>query len=91
MPVKARFTKRRIDPAILRDAWEMPLIAGRDFFGELRAIGVVMDSNGRPNQEQAHAAWLAYGQQLLAERGPTEGQTWGELKFGRPWEDEQCQ
>lgn len=85
MPVKRRNAKRRFDLATVADAWSMCLIAGWDYFKELPAIGVEVDRMGRPDLELARDAWRTFGPTILAERGPTDGATWAERTFGRPW------
>ena len=88
MPVKRRNAKRRIDLREVMEAWTMPLVSGWDFFRELPAIGVEVDRQGCPDLELAREAWRTFGPTILAERGPTEGATWAERTFGKPWEVE---
>jgi hypothetical protein len=48
MPVKRRAEKRRLDPELHRDIWTSVLESGRDFFRELRSIGVALMNMAGP-------------------------------------------
>ena len=86
MPVKRRAGKRRINSEVHFNAWELVFAAGRDFFGELPAIGTATDIYGRPGEQDAIEAWRVLGRRFLAERKPDAPQAWAEMAFGRPWE-----
>ncbi len=85
MPVKRRISKRR-DPAAYQ-AWSAVFDCGFDFFDELPALGVATDPYGKPDREQARAAWEQHGERWLAEYQNDEPQ-WAEREFGRPWEND---
>jgi hypothetical protein len=52
-----------------------------DFFGELADAGVAVDDYGRPDREEARAAWQRFGAEFLA--GFTGGYVpWALREFG---------
>jgi hypothetical protein len=62
---------------------------GTDYFGELRDIGVPMDSHGRhPERGAAEDAWHRLGARFLAEAtDPVRGAPWALKQFGEPHAD----
>jgi hypothetical protein len=53
------------------------------FRSDLRDTGVAMDDYGRPDREEARAAWQRFGAEFLA--GFTGGHTpWALIEFGNP-------
>lgn len=85
MAVRRRAGKRRIDPSRSAEFWNEILESGYDFFNDAHEVGIVTDAYGRPDREDARAAWEVYGPQIVADRDPRLGPPWGEREFGRPW------
>lgn len=89
MPVRRKIDRRRAEAL---PAWEMTFLAGRDYFGDLEAIGVATDEYSRPDRSEAEAAWRRLGTLFLAEhaaeqaqqRHPREGEPWALAEFGMP-------
>lgn len=81
MPVRKRKNRRK--PSAGLDAWETVFASEFDFFGELRDAGIATDQNGRPEIEEACAAWKRFGAEFLA--GFTDIHTpWALELFGDP-------
>ena len=86
MPRSRRRSKRHTWEA-QREAWEAIFDCGRDFFGELPAIGVPTDPYGKPDMEAARDAWLRFGPGYLATHPHQiyDGQLiWALSQFGEP-------
>ena len=88
MPVKRRTAKRRLDPAAEVAIWESVFDSGRDFFDDLKDLGVPLDQYGRPEPAAAEQAWQRLGARYLATRTPnSRREPWALIQFGEP----QCQ
>jgi hypothetical protein len=82
MPVRKRKNRRRAGAGM--DEWTEVLGSGFDFWHDLRDAGVRTDRYDRPNIEEARAAWELYGREIMAQRDPQLGPSWGEREFGEP-------
>jgi hypothetical protein len=83
MPVRRRASKRRSTEGL--DNWYFVFCSGFDFFDELAAIGVQVDSYGRTSIDDARAAWLRLGEAFLEQPGAGEADPWALAEFGEPW------
>jgi len=89
MPVRRKVDRRKAEAL---PAWSMTFLAGHDYFDELSTIGVATDEYGRPNRQEAEAAWHRLGALFLAEhaaeqareRHPIESEPWALEAFGVP-------
>jgi hypothetical protein len=81
MPVRARKNMKR--PVAGVAAWDCVFSSEFDFFGELRDAGVETDEHGRPDREEARAAWRRLGAEFMStfreSRVP-----WALSTFGEP-------
>lgn len=82
MPVRKRKSRRK--PSASLDEWHDVFVGGAEIFiGELRDAGVETDEHGRPDMEEARAAWHRLGPEFLA--GFTDSHTpWALTEFGEP-------
>jgi hypothetical protein len=81
MPVRKR--KDRRSPSAGLDAWETVFSSEFDFFGELQDAGVKTDAYGRPDREEARAAWQRHGAGFLSTFRDSH-QPWALAEFGEP-------
>jgi hypothetical protein len=81
MPVRKRTDRRKSTAGL--DAWETVFSSEFDFFGELREAGVETDDYGRPDREEARAAWQRYGAEFLSTFRESH-QPWALETFGPP-------
>lgn len=84
MPVKRRVAKRRLSAADELWVWESVFDSGRDFFGELKDIGVETDAYGVPDIGVAREAWLRLGRSYLLKKSPETREPWAVRTFGHP-------
>jgi hypothetical protein len=82
MPVRKRKDRRKSSAGL--EEWRTALESEFDFFRDLRDAGIETDGYDRPNREEARVAWRLYGAQIVAERDPQLGPSWGEREFGDP-------
>ncbi|UPU00215.1 hypothetical protein J4G48_0020245 [Bradyrhizobium barranii subsp. apii] len=81
MPVRTRKNRRYAPPASMH--WECVFSSEFDFFGELADAGIATDAHGRPDREEARAAWKQYGVEFMASF--TDNHTpWALEEFGEP-------
>ena len=82
MPVRNRRKKRRSTAGL--EEWADVFYGGAEIFiGDLRDAGVETDENGRPDIEDARAAWQRFGAEFLAQF--TGSHTpWALAEFGTP-------
>ncbi len=87
MPVRKRNDRRKQSAGLFE--WETVFASEFDFFGELRDAGVSVDEHGRPDNEEARAAWQRFGVEFLANfaneypRG-AHFTPWAVVQFGEP-------
>jgi len=81
MPVRTRKNRRR--PVADAAAWECVFSSEFDFFGDLRDAGVQTDAYGRPDREEARAAWQRLGAEFLSTFSGSH-QPWALDQFGVP-------
>jgi hypothetical protein len=89
MPVKRRASKQRFTNAALLEAWRMPFECGRDFFGDLRPLGIKARSileAGEDVMAAAREAWEQLGATFMAEWQPNlvREKPWAFEQFGEP-------
>jgi hypothetical protein len=82
MPIRKR--KNRRAPSAGLEEWRSALETEFDFDRDLRDAGIETDAYDRPNREAARKAWKIYGAQIMAQRDPQLGPSWGEREFGEP-------
>lgn len=82
MPVRKRKNWRT--PSAGLEEWRCALETEFDFDRDLRDAGIETDAYDRPDREAAREAWKMYGAQIMAERDPQLGPSWGEREFGGP-------
>lgn len=80
MPVKRRVDKRRAEAL---PAWSGVFLSGFDYFDALQAINVPVDQYGRPDRDEARAAWQDLGDAFLA-NDDGEVEPWALAEFGLP-------
>lgn len=81
MPVRKRADRRK--PSTSLDDWQEVFETGYDGFSDLRYAGIAIDKDGRPDREEARAAWLRFGRAFLEDyaiRNPN-----GPGRYGPPW------
>ncbi|SFN02549.1 hypothetical protein SAMN05216573_10776 [Bradyrhizobium sp. Rc3b] len=81
MPVRKRKNKRHATAGL--DAWECVFSSEFDFFGELADAGVETDAHGRPELEEARAAWQRFGAEFMAQFTDSHV-PWALQRFGPP-------
>jgi hypothetical protein len=87
MPVRKRKDKHKNSAGLFE--WETVFSSEFDFFGELKDAGVETDEYGRPDREEARAAWKRLGAEFLAdfdEKYPRGAHfvPWALAQFGEP-------
>jgi hypothetical protein len=65
MPVRKRRNKRHSTAGLFE--WECVFSSEFDMFGDLKDAGVSVDEYGRPDIEEARAAWQRLGAEFLAD------------------------
>ncbi|MGX0962738.1 hypothetical protein AB7M63_003187 [Bradyrhizobium japonicum] len=81
MPPRPKKNKHRA--AAAPEDWDEVFETGYDGFSDLRWAGIALDRDGRPDREEAHAAWRRFGRAFLEEysaRNPN-----GPGRYGPPW------
>lgn len=81
MPVRTRRNRRK--PAADAAAWETVFSSEFDFFGDLQDAGIDTDAYGRPELEEARAAWKQYGGEFMASFADNHT-PWALREFGDP-------
>ncbi|WP_445222132.1 hypothetical protein ACKWRH_20880 [Bradyrhizobium sp. Pa8] len=81
MPVRTRKNRRHATAGL--DAWECVFSSEFDFFGELADAGIETDAYGRPDREEARAAWQRFGAEFMSTFKDTH-QPWALTEFGEP-------
>jgi hypothetical protein len=81
MPVRNRKNRRKTVAGVAD--WESVFSSEFDFFGELKDAGVETDEHGRPDREEARAAWKRLGAEFLAEFRESYV-PWALTEFGEP-------
>jgi hypothetical protein len=81
MPVRTRKNRKR--PVAGVADWESVFSSEFDFFGELRDAGVETDEHGRPDREEARAAWKRLGSDFLSTFRDSYT-PWALAQFGEP-------
>jgi hypothetical protein len=87
MPPRPKKNKHRAAAGLFE--WECVFSSEFDMFGDLKDAGVSVDESGRPDIEEARAAWQRYGAEFLADfatecpRG-AHFVPWGLEQFGEP-------
>jgi hypothetical protein len=84
MPVRTRKSRRRQAAGL--EEWESVFCCGFDFSGgELEDAGVRLDAYGRPDLDEARAAWQRFGAEFMQlPRHPLLGPAWALERFGDP-------
>jgi hypothetical protein len=74
-----------MDPIAEAEAWDCTFETGRDFFGDLPAMGVVLDEYNRADAAAIEEAWHRLGHIFLNNRRPDlHRKAWALMKFGEP-------
>jgi hypothetical protein len=81
MPPRPKQNRRR--PQAGAEAWPEVFSSEFDFFDDLRDAGIALDDHGRPDREEARAAWHRFGAEFLAGFSG-EHVPWAVAEFGDP-------
>ena len=89
MPPRPKKNKHRAVAA--PEDWDEVFETGHDGFSYLRWAGIALNNDGRPDREEARAAWERFGRAFLEEyafrnpNGPGRyGPPWALSEFGQP-------